>query len=311
MAVMDVVESVCSMFTNLAQKAAVELIQFIDPAIPVTVLGDALRLRQVLINLANNAIKFCAKQDYPGRVAVRALLIETNGTQATVEIQVIDNGIGMDEETQVRLFVHTRGGKPPQARSVADNLVTIDGNALTRRVFVKAVAVAVAAGRAPLETNANTGPVTQPAASAPTREEALRHGNLILVAEDNETNQKVIVRQLALLGYAADVSGDGRAALEHWQSGVYALLLTVLHMPQMDGYELTQAIRADEKGARRIPIIALTANALKDEAVRFREIGMNDYRSKPTPRAELKSVLNHWMPAMQCESDKANLRPIQ
>ena len=100
------------------------------------------------------------------------------------------------------------------------------------------------------------------------------------------------MRQLALLGYAADVASDGREALALWHSGDYALLLTDLHMPRMDGYELTQAIRAEEKDGRRIPIIALTANALKGEAERCHAVGMDDYHSKPSPLAELKGVLD-------------------
>ena len=104
MVVADVVESVCSMLDRIAQKSAVELILFADPAIPVLVMGDTLRLRQVLTNLVNNAIKFCSKQEYVGRVSVRALLVERNWQSVTVEIQVIDNGIGMDDETQARLF---------------------------------------------------------------------------------------------------------------------------------------------------------------------------------------------------------------
>jgi CheY-like chemotaxis protein/HPt (histidine-containing phosphotransfer) domain-containing protein len=124
----------------------------------------------------------------------------------------------------------------------------------------------------------------------------LRQGRLILVAEDNETNQKVILRQLALLGYNADVAADGREALSRWHSGAYALLITDLHMPRMDGYELTQAIRAAEKDGKRIPIIALTANAIKGEADHCRAVGMDDYRSKPSPLAELKVVLEKWLP---------------
>lgn len=126
------------------------------------------------------------------------------------------------------------------------------------------------------------------------------------MAEDNETNQKVIVQQLALLGFAADVASDGEQALARWQSGNYALLLSDLHMPKMDGYELTAAIRGAERaaeaenpgGARRIPIIALTANALRGEAVRCLDAGMDDYQSKPTPLAELKAMLEKWLPAV-------------
>jgi len=117
------------------------------------------------------------------------------------------------------------------------------------------------------------------------------------VAEDNETNRKVILYQLGLLGYTADVSSDGRQALERWESGDYALLLTDLHMPEMDGYQLTAAIRAGEAGKHRIPIIALTANALKGEAGHCRAVGMDDYLSKPARLANLKAMLEKWLPA--------------
>jgi len=123
------------------------------------------------------------------------------------------------------------------------------------------------------------------------RAEALRQDRLILVAEDNETNQKVILRQLALLGFAADVVDNGLQALQHWQSGDYAMVLTDLHMPEMDGYGLTEAIRAAEKVSRHIPILALTANALKGEAEHCRAIGMDGYLTKPVQLILLKRTL--------------------
>ncbi len=94
------------------------------------------------------------------------------------------------------------------------------------------------------------------------RNEALREHRLILVAEDSELNQKLILQQLASLGHVADVVANGRLALEQWQAGSYALLLSDLHMPVMDGYSLTAAIRSLEESPQRIPIIALTAAML-------------------------------------------------
>ena len=117
------------------------------------------------------------------------------------------------------------------------------------------------------------------------------------MAEDNEINQKVIRQQLTLLGYAADIAGNGREALERWKSGNYALLLTDIHMPEMDGYELTAAIRQAEEGKRRAPIIAFTADALKGEAEHCRAVGMDDYLSKPVQLAHLRAILQKWMPA--------------
>ncbi|MFZ2300367.1 MAG: response regulator, partial [Gallionella sp.] len=138
------------------------------------------------------------------------------------------------------------------------------------------------------------------------REEARRRGSLILVAEDNEINQKVILQQLMLFGRTADIANNGREALKRWRSGDYAILLADLHMPEMDGYELTAAIRAAEAGAGetgkpRTPIIAFTANALKGEAERCLATGMDDYMSKPVQLADLKAMLEKWMPAVSSD----------
>ena len=111
------------------------------------------------------------------------------------------------------------------------------------------------------------------------------------MVEDNETNRKVILHQFALLGFTADVVNDGLQALECWRSGLYALLLTDLNMPEMDGYQLTQAIRAEEARGRRIPIVALTANALRHEAERCRAVGMDDYLSKPAQLEAFEDVV--------------------
>jgi two-component system sensor histidine kinase/response regulator len=444
MPVADVVEKVCAILDNLAGKKGVTLTLFTDPAIPAEVLGDAGRLRQVLVNLTNNAIKFSSGQERAGRVSVRAMLAERNPEQVVVEFRVADNGIGMDEETLSRLFtpftqadtsttrrfggtglglaiarhlVELMGGEisvqsapgegsiftvrlpfvPLPAKADADqiespvaglscfvvgdalgladdvavyltyggatveqapslaavpewdgagspdlwvwvldaadspppldelraiarsrqqqeirfvviecgqrrnprledaNVVEVDGNVLTRWTVLKAVAIA--AGRAQEEKISPLARKVESAFSPPPRAAALQQSRLILVAEDNEINQKVILRQLALLGFAADVAADGRQALKRWKSGDYALLLTDLHMPRMDGYALTTAIRAEEKDSRHIPILALTANALKDEAERCRTVGMDDYLSKPVQLAQLKAKLEQWLPA--------------
>lgn len=119
------------------------------------------------------------------------------------------------------------------------------------------------------------------------------------MAEDNAMNQKVILRQLMLLGFEADMTGDGREALLHWQRGQYGLLLSDLHMPYMDGFELTAAIRGIEQtGSSHLPIFALTANAMQGEARRCREAGMDGYLSKPLQLGDLKTLLQLWLPAV-------------
>ncbi len=439
-----VVKATCGMLVHVASRKRVELTLFVDPQIPPALLGDAMRLRQVLVNLASNAIKFSSSDERQGRVSVRAVLVEQGSEQVTVEFRVTDNGIGMSDTILSKLFtpftqadasttrqfggtglgltiarhlVGLMGGEitvasePGQgstfcaripltrtqlpsaqqqeasavaglrcivvggAESMADDLasylahagaavtrapdlavahaeaaakepgqyvwvidaaqqvpapdelraaaagrqdaenrfvvigrgqrrrprteapdlVTIDGNTLTRQTFINTVALA--AGRTELDDTLIHPGKGESEFRPPERSQAARTGRLILVAEDNETNQQVIQRQLALLGFAADLVSDGREALERWENGSYALLLTDLHMPRMDGYDLARAIRLGEAGRPRIPIIALSANALRGEAERCRVAGMDDYLSKPAPLSELKAVLEKWLPA--------------
>jgi PAS domain S-box-containing protein len=442
MLVGEVVEKTCGILAKFAAKKGVELTLFTDPEIPTTVSGDALRLRQVLLNLTSNAIKFSSRQNRLGHVSLRAVLVENNTQQVVVDFQVADDGIGMNPETQARLFtaftqadasttrrfggtglglaishhlVELMGGQitvqsapdkgalftvrlafalqmdpadtaktdplvagltclvagdprglagdlatylssagavveqvpdidvapvqqgvmpdrprvwvvvsdkeqpsPQKMRALAHlrsqndarlvviergrqrqpgqedvGRVTLDGNVLTRQRFINAVATA--AGRTSATEAVQSPGKAESKIRPPTREEAMRLGRLILVAEDNETNQKVILEQLAVLGHTADVADDGLEAMERWQSGVYALLLTDVHMPKMDGYDLCRAIRSKEAGTRRIPIVALTANTLEDDVKRCRVAGMDDYLRKPARLTDLKAMLEKWL----------------
>jgi len=157
-------------------------------------------------------------------------------------------------------------------------------------------AVAVAAGRAAADADGQA-----PAAAAqiaPPRDEALRRGDLVLVVEDNRTNQMVIRRQLERLGYACDVASDGRAGLTAYENNDYGFVLTDVNMPLMDGFALTDAIRERQRhgGRRHCPIVALTANALRGEAERCLKAGMDDYLSKPVSLVDLRACLGRWLP---------------
>jgi|GEM_PF-3387970 len=136
-----------------------------------------------------------------------------------------------------------------------------------------------------------------PATPAPSIEVARATGRLILMAEDNETNRDVMQSQLHLLGYACETAEDGVAALKLWRTGRYALLLTDCHMPHMDGFELTEAIRQEEAPGTRLPIVAITANARPGEAEHCRTRGMDDYLTKPLRMKELGPMLAKWMPS--------------
>jgi len=147
--------------------------------------------------------------------------------------------------------------------------------------------------------------------AVPTVKQAVQNRCLILLAEDNETNRDVMQEQLHLLGYACEVAHDGVIALKMWRDGLkdglanstgsapagrYALLLSDCHMPHLDGFGLTEAIRQQEPVGTHLPIIAITANAMHGEAQRCLERGMDDYLSKPLRMDELAPMLQKWLP---------------
>jgi PAS domain S-box-containing protein len=136
---------------------------------------------------------------------------------------------------------------------------------------------------------------------APTVDEALRAGQLILVAEDNETNRDVLQAQLKRIGYVCELAPDGEQALQMWRSGRYALLLTDCQMPKLDGFGLTAQIRAEETPGKHMPIVAVTAFAMDGQSQRCLDMGMDAYLSKPLSMSALQATLNQWLPLTQVD----------
>lgn len=159
--------------------------------------------------------------------------------------------------------------------------------------------IGVAAGRIdPAEISvASDTDDRKPAEVVPSIDEARAAGRLILAVEDHPVNRQVLMRQLHTLGYAVEMAEDGAKALAKWQEGGYALVLTDCHMPEMDGFELTAAIRAAEEATgRHTPIIAATANALQGEAENCLRAGMDGYLSKPVKLDALANEIAKWLP---------------
>jgi PAS domain S-box-containing protein len=306
----SIVEEVRSTLAATARSRGVGLTVWADPALPGCVHCDDTRLRQVLFNLLGNAIKFSARErKWAGQVELRMERIGGEGGEVAVAFSVIDNGIGMSPETLANLFKPFTQGESSTTRrfggtglglSICQRLVELMGG----RIGVESAPGKGSIFRFELKfVEADVCEVKAPAMPAPrsrvssppmTVEQARANGSLILVAEDNEVNRKVIQRQLALLGHVADIVDNGKTALERWRAGRYALLLTDLHMPEMDGYELAARIRAEENGTR-IPIVAFTANASKGQPERCVDVGMDDYLTKPVQSRDLKAMLDRWM----------------
>ncbi|MDE2394271.1 MAG: response regulator [Burkholderiales bacterium] len=309
--VRELVERIRARFEPMARRQGIEIAAEVDPRLPRLLALDLLRVGQVLSNLVSNAVKFSSKLERAGRVGLQARLGAREAARVWVEFVVEDNGIGMDQATQGRLFRMFEQGEAGTTRryggtglgllisrrlaeamggTIAVRSASGLGSTLTVRLPLALVDEAAAAEPAGTQAEAAAWPAR---IGAPSHEQAQAQGRLILVVEDNEINQEVIRVQLDQLGYAAGFAADGREGLECWLSGRYALVLTDLHMPHLDGYQLANAIRAHEarSGAARTPIVALTANVTHGEAERCKAAGIDDYLSKPVLLPQLSATL--------------------
>ena len=200
--------------------------------------------------------------------------------------------------------VQVQSGQRRAPRRDGAGRVLLDIDGLHRGMLLKAVAMA--AGRDPAP--APSGPAQdEPPRPAEDLETAALRGGVVLVAEDNQVNREVVLHQLRMLGLACEVVDDGVMAFERLRSAPqrYGVLLTDLHMPGLDGYELVAAIRALElAGQRRLPVVALTANAMRGEAEHCRSLGFDDFLCKPVRVAQLQQTLSRWLPA-------ASAAPVQ
>jgi len=206
---------------------------------------------------------------------------------------------GPEGATRVVMMAASAGLALAAAEAEAAGLFALLAKPVRRRALWRSIAAA--AGRVELESGGLAPGGVEPVQTAwapPSVAEAAAAGALVLVAEDNPTNRVVIRHLMERLGYAIDLVGNGVEAWERLQQGRYGLLLTDCHMPEMDGYDLTQRIRlAEPANGPSLPIIALTADALSGTARRCRECGMDDFIAKPIDIAQLDAALRRWLPA--------------
>ncbi len=177
-----------------------------------------------------------------------------------------------------------------------DDNITVCAAPITYVELLQALAQASGRLAQPAQSPPAIARIPAPAAPAPSVEQAAAANRLILLAEDNATNRLIMRLQLEQLGYTCEMAEDGAIALDMWRAGHYALLLTDCHMPNLDGFGLTEAIRASEPPGTRLPIIAVTANAMQGQAERCCERGMDGYLSKPLRLQELRTMLERWLP---------------
>jgi PAS domain S-box-containing protein len=308
----DVADSVLQLMLESASGKGVLLWLSIAPDVPRAIYADPERLRQVLLNLVGNAIKFTRLQ--PGESGEVTLALECGALAdglPGVLLHVRDRGIGMSPAVVGRLFqpyaqgeVGTAGefGGTGLGLSISQKLVALMGGQITvnstpGKGSVFTVALPLHAALAAPSATSSPAPTVPLRTGAPSVSEAAASGRLILLAEDDEMNREAIQDQLCLLGYAAEVAEDGLEALGKWRTGRYALLLTECQMPHMDGFALTAAIRsARVPGTLRAIIIAITANVRQGEGQRCMDGGMDDFMTKPLRLKELSVMLAKWLP---------------
>lgn len=304
-----VTREVAELLSERARNKGLALACEIAGTVPPMVCGDPNRLRQILINLMGNAIKFTEQ----GGVTVRLGCDGPDGDRMRLSFEVQDTGIGMTAESQAQLFQpfvqvdssHARRfGGTGLGLAIVRQLVEMMGGHIdvhstpgqgSRFRFTLAFAAAAA----------NAMPVA-PAESL----RGLRIDGLhILLAEDTPTNQEVTRAMLRQLGCLVTVVSDGRAALESFRQHQPDIVLMDCQMPEMDGFEATREIRALEHslGLPPTPIVAVTAGILRDERAACLASGMDDFLPKPFRRANLIEVLQRWRPRAPGASGKRNL----
>jgi len=292
------VGEVAGLFAAEARAKGLRLSAQVDSAVPPLLMGDPTRLRQVLTNLVGNALKFTAQ----GEVGIDVRPVEESAEGALVRVAVRDTGIGIAPEAQAAMFEpFTQADASTTRRYGGTGL----GLAIARRL-VEAMGGQIGMESAPgqgstfwltLRLARNGAAEDVNPAAPPARAMPGRRGR-VLVAEDNAINRLVVVGLLQSLGCEVETVEDGRQAAEAVGRGHYDLVLMDLHMPELDGFAATAAIRrregADGQG-RHTPIVALTADALAGDAEKSRAAGMDDHLAKPLTRERLAAVLERWV----------------
>ncbi len=311
------VEEAVRLFVGRAEEKGLRYELKIAPSLPRYVMGDPARLRQIVLNFIGNALKFTPK----GAIGVSVdPAASPSGQSPEFVVAVADTGVGIRPEKQALVFEKYSQAESSTSReyggsglglSICRQLATLMGGSvgLTSRLgegstfwvrlpLEEARSNSAAPGHSPVEENASPRPasVQFPGAS-------------ILLVEDNTTNQLLASELLAKLGCEVHIAENGLRGFEMALSRTYDLVLMDCHMPEMDGFAATQAIRAQE-GDRHQPIIALTANAMQGDRERCLAAGMDDYLTKPIELSLLAQKMARWLrPAKASASASAPVEP--
>ena len=286
MSLFEIVPECVEMLRIKAGENTNEMVSFVDPSIPESLMGDEFRIKQILINLLSNSIKFTEN----GEISLSVNCIGKIGQSCQLEFSVTDTGIGMSKEFLKKIFVPFEQEDSFMSRrydgsglglSICKNLIDLMGGTMK---------VESELGKGSRITFTLAADVTAESYTKPETADALSLKDItindkkILLVDDVEINRIIVLELLNGHDVKVDEAANGREALELYMTSPlhhYDCILMDIQMPVLNGYEATTAIRGSGREDSSIPIIAMTANALKEDIDHALECGMNDHLSKP------------------------------
>ncbi len=305
----QILDDINRLLAYRAHDAGLMLTYAIDPEVPVLLKGDPGRLRQVVTNLVGNALKFTQR----GSVTVSAALVSDQGGVAIVKFSIVDTGIGIPASrvsalftpfTQVDASTTRKYGGTGLGLAISKQLAELMGGEIgivseegSGSTFWFTARFEKQSPKAIESKHDNRGTTSAQDTILTTATKREAHTAHILLAEDNHINQKVALHMLKTIGLTVDAVADGQQAIEALTKVKYDLVLMDCMMPVMNGYDATARIRDlnSEVLNHHIPIIAMTANAMKEDRDKCIEAGMDDYVSKPVKKDQLALVLEKWL----------------
>ena len=301
----ETLDGVIGLLGPRALGQGIELRLEVADAVPRWLQGDPTRLRQVLLNLVGNAIKFTAE----GHVALSVEPGRGSGDELEIRFVVRDTGVGISPEVQQTLFspftqadssTTRRYGGTGLGLAISQRIVAqlggeIEVESLPGEGSTFTATLPFTRSRAPTAGASSHDRAAATSGEQPVAGAQRRRGYRVLVAEDDEINRLVVLRVLGDLGFRAEAVGNGRDVLAALERAPFDLVLMDCQMPVLDGYQTTRRIRRGEGDGRHLPIVAVTAHALKGERERCLAAGMDDYVSKPFTEEGLAAVLDRWL----------------
>lgn len=283
-------------------KAANESFEtHIDPGIPDILIGDTLRISQIMLNLVSNAVKF----SHHGTIKIEVLCERVHGENVTLLFSVRDQGIGMSQQQLDKLFVPFTQADGSTTRkyggtglglSICKMLVELMHGeiwAVTEEGVGSTFFFRLQLEKKDAATPAAQHPETEQSAPVEALPASSLKGKTVLLAEDNEINQEIAIAILNSFGLEVELAENGLEAVQKIQTNQYALVLMDIQMPIMDGYQATRLIRKDDR-FNALPIIAMTANAMNTDRAESLKAGMNEHIGKPFDPEALKRLLGKW-----------------